>query len=92
VLLSLAGAIFLPWLFLVAVGMGVGLLVLNRDVYRFFNTKRGPVFTLKTIPWHWFYYLYSGLAFAIGYAGFRLRLNPKRSMLYADSEKANKAN
>ncbi len=43
------------------------------DIYRFFKTKRGLFFALMTIPWHWFYYLYSGLAFAVGYAGFKLK-------------------
>lgn len=41
------------------------LFVLNINIYRFFLNKRGFWFTLCTIPWHWFYYLYSGLAFAL---------------------------
>jgi GT2 family glycosyltransferase len=89
-LLSFAGTVFLPWLCFVTAGLVGSLLVLNWDLYRFFNTKRGLVFAIKAIPWHWFYYLYSGLAFAIGYAEFRLRLNRKGSMPYADSKKANK--
>jgi GT2 family glycosyltransferase len=71
-LVNLAGTVFLPWLLLAVVGMVGGLLVLNWDVYRFFKAKRGLFFALKTIPWHWFYYLYSGLAFAVGYVGFKL--------------------
>jgi GT2 family glycosyltransferase len=42
------------------------LLTINYPVYQFFNRKRGTVFAIATIPWHWLYYLYSGLAFAIG--------------------------
>jgi GT2 family glycosyltransferase len=42
------------------------LLKLNYPLYQFFNRKRGIVFAIATIPWHWLYYLYSGLAFAIG--------------------------
>jgi len=42
------------------------LLVLNVDLYRFFLRKRGFRFTLMALPWHWFYYFYSGLAFAVG--------------------------
>ncbi|NJK38552.1 MAG: glycosyltransferase family 2 protein [Oscillatoriales cyanobacterium SM2_3_0] len=42
------------------------LLSLNAPVYRFFYTKRGLFFTARTIPWHWLYYFYSGLAFAVG--------------------------
>jgi GT2 family glycosyltransferase len=42
------------------------LLGLNLPVYQFFQHKRGFLFVLRVIPWHWLYYLYSGLAFAIG--------------------------
>ena len=38
---------------------------LNRELYRFFAEKRGLAFAVKTIPWHWFYFFYSGLTFAI---------------------------
>ncbi|NEO03481.1 MAG: glycosyltransferase family 2 protein, partial [Moorea sp. SIO3I7] len=44
----------------------LALLVLNRPVYQFFYQKRGLLFTIRTVPWHWLYYFYSGLAFAIG--------------------------
>ena len=50
----------------VAGGLAIALLWLNWPVYRFFHQKRGFWFALCTIPWHWFYFLYSGLAFAIG--------------------------
>ena len=53
------------------VGMGallVFLFALNAPLYRFFWRKRGFWFTIRAIPWHWFYYFYSGLAFAIGVA------------------------
>lgn len=42
----------------------VSLAALNIDVYRFFYRKRGLGFTLRAIPCHWFYYLYSAGAFA----------------------------
>jgi len=42
------------------------LLALNMPVYRFFWRKRGLWFAMRTVPWHWLYYLYSGLAFALG--------------------------
>jgi glycosyltransferase involved in cell wall biosynthesis len=51
------------------VGIGalfVLLLALNAPLYRFFWRKHGLWFTVKTIPWHWFYYFYSGLAFILG--------------------------
>ncbi len=44
------------------------ILTLNIDVYRFFYRKRGLLFTLRVIPLHWLYYLYSGLAMALGLA------------------------
>jgi glycosyltransferase involved in cell wall biosynthesis len=56
----------LPWLLLPAFCMAIGLLVINIAVYRFFYQKRGLLFTLQVIPWHWFYFLYGGAAFAYG--------------------------
>lgn len=41
------------------------MLWLNIAVYRFFYAKRGLGFTLRVIPWHWFYYFYGGLAFVV---------------------------
>lgn len=49
------------------------LVVINLPVYRFFYQKRGALFALRVLPWHWFYYFYSGLAFAIGTARHQLR-------------------
>jgi len=43
------------------------LFLMNGDLYNFFLKKRGMVFTLKVIPLHLLYYLYSSLGFAIGY-------------------------
>jgi GT2 family glycosyltransferase len=51
--------------------MAISLLAINAPVYRFFLHKRGTGFALKTIPWHWLYYFYSGLAFAIGTARYQ---------------------
>lgn len=50
----------------VAVVLSLLLLGINARVYCFFLDKRGFWFALRVIPWHWFYYLYGGLAFAIG--------------------------
>jgi glycosyltransferase involved in cell wall biosynthesis len=44
---------------------GAVILVLNRDVYRFFWRKRGLVFAARAIAVQWVYYLYSGLTFVI---------------------------
>jgi GT2 family glycosyltransferase len=42
------------------------LLLLNAPVYQFFHRKRGFWFSLQVLPWHWFYYGYSGYAFVVG--------------------------
>jgi hypothetical protein len=44
------------------------LLALNAPLYRFFWRRRGLRFAVQALLWHWFYYSYSGLAFAIGLA------------------------
>jgi GT2 family glycosyltransferase len=45
--------------------IGLALLALDAPLWRFFQQKRGLLFAVRTIPWHWFYYCYSGLAFAL---------------------------
>lgn len=52
------------------VGMGIVatvLLALNLPIYQFFYQKRGIIFLLQTIPLHWLYYFYSGVAFILGH-------------------------
>jgi hypothetical protein len=64
----LVGAVWHPaaaWLAAVA---AAGLLALDRPLWRFFREQRGWFFSLRAVPWQWFSYLYSGLAFAIGLA------------------------
>ena len=74
VLLALAAA---PWR---AFGMGTGtwlivaaalllaIVAINRRFYAFFARERGPWFALRVVPLHVLYYLYSGVALAIGVA------------------------
>ena len=69
----LAGGWLSPWLWVVAAASMVGLLVINQRVYRFFWHKRGPLFALRVIPWHWLYFIYGGGAFAYGLATYRFR-------------------
>ena len=65
VLLSLLTSFFFPWLTL-SLGFAASLfLALNIDLYRFFWTKRGLGFSLQAVFWHWLYFLYSGLGFAM---------------------------
>ncbi len=73
-LLTLSAVWCLPQFSALAVCSGAVLLWLNRELYSFFYHKRGLVFFVKTIPWHWFYFFYSGLAFLIGYTRHRLRI------------------
>lgn len=74
---ALIGAFW--WVPLVAVAalIMVALMVINAPFYRFFLKKRGFRFALQAVPWHWLYYLYSGLAFAVGLARHVVRGNSK---------------
>jgi len=63
---GLLGAIWFHSLLLLSLIFIVILFSINASVYSFFLKQRGLVFTLKTLPWHWFYYVYSGLAFVWG--------------------------
>jgi len=66
--ICMLSAFFSP-LLLVPVPFLIALIFwLNRDLYRFFSQHRGALFLLKVLPWHWFYFFYSGIAFAIGLA------------------------
>lgn len=71
--LSLMIGWWLPPAWGIAAGLGGGLLLLNLPVYRFFHQKRGLWFSLCVIPWHWFYFLYGGLSFAVGTVHYALR-------------------
>ena len=66
-LLTLSLAIRWPVMLWLAALQAIALLVLNADLYRFFLRKRGLLFTLAVIPWHWFYYFYGALAFGIAW-------------------------
>lgn len=46
--------------------IALALLGLNFPVYAFFWQKRGSWFMLQTIPWHWLYFGYCGLAYGLG--------------------------
>src|SRR5262249_44079767 len=66
-LLGILGtAYWWPPALLAAVLVCLILLAMDAPLLHLFQRKRGLVFALGTIPWHWFYYWYSGLAFAIG--------------------------
>jgi glycosyltransferase involved in cell wall biosynthesis len=65
---TLVGVGWWPSFSVIAGTLSLALLMLNAPLYHFFQRKRGLRFAIQTIPWHWLYYLYSGLAFAIGIA------------------------
>ncbi len=65
-MLSLVGGLWWLWLYALSLVVFALLMVLNAPVYRFFYRQRGLWFMLRVIPWHLFYYLYGGTAFAIG--------------------------
>lgn len=64
--MSVAMSTVAPWWLVVDALLSLALLIINLDVYRFFHQKRGLMFTLQVIPWHWFYFLYGGASFAYG--------------------------
>ena len=49
----------------VVAALGGALVALNWDMYAFFGKQRGWWFAARVVPMHWFYYLYSGIAFAL---------------------------
>lgn len=65
-LIALIAGWWQGWALAIAAIFGLLLLILNQSVYRFFYQKRGGWFTLGVVFWHWLYFLYGGLAFAIG--------------------------
>jgi GT2 family glycosyltransferase len=48
--------------------IAAALVALNVDLYRFFARKRGVLFAVGTLPLHWLYYGYCGVAAALGLA------------------------
>jgi len=72
------GAAFWSFWSLAAAGIFIAILILlNLRLYVFFYKKRGFWFTLKALPWHWFYYFYSGLAFALGLVIYKIKPGDK---------------
>ncbi|MBA5865669.1 MAG: glycosyltransferase [Nitrospira sp. CR1.3] len=55
-----------PLALLITGGCAIAVTLLNLPLYRFFYRLRGWWFAVKSIPCHWLYFFYSGLAFALG--------------------------
>lgn len=74
---ALAAAVSSPWALIVAALAALGLLIVNAGFYWFLWRVRGPLFTLRAVPWHWVYYACAGIGLLVG-AGQELlsRLTP----------------
>jgi glycosyltransferase involved in cell wall biosynthesis len=74
---ALAASVQWQWALAVAVLAAAGLVAVNAGFYWFLWRVRGPLFTLRAVPWHWVYYACAGVGFLIG-AGQELvsRLTP----------------
>jgi glycosyltransferase involved in cell wall biosynthesis len=87
---GLLGIVLLSaWQPLLLVGGGVMslmLFILNVRLYWFFLEKRGLRFTMQAIPWHWFYFVYSGVAFAIGTVCYLVDRSLKKSVSHLPPE------
>lgn len=70
---ALVGAVWWPSLLVLAGILTLALVGCNLALYRFFFRKRGLYFTLHAMFWHWFYYAYSALTFAVGSLFFHCR-------------------
>jgi len=69
---SLLASLWQAYWLVLAIVLMLGLLIANRHVYRFFWRRRGGLFMLQMIPWHWFYFFYGGAAFAYGTLTYQL--------------------
>ncbi len=72
--LSLLAVPWWPPLLVISGLIGLTLFAVNLPVYRFFYQKRGFLFALRVLPWHWLYYFYSGLAFVVGVLRHQVRV------------------
>jgi hypothetical protein len=64
----LAASPWLPLLLLPAAVCGVWLAVAHFDFYRFLGRREGVGFALASVPLHWLYLAYCGVAFLWGAA------------------------
>ncbi|VAW42774.1 Glycosyl transferase, family 2? [hydrothermal vent metagenome] len=71
-LLGLGLTVFSGWVWFMVLLSVLLLNWLNRDFYAFLQQKRGVRFVLMALPWHWFYFIYSGASFVAGALLYRL--------------------
>jgi glycosyltransferase involved in cell wall biosynthesis len=63
--LSLAASVLRPSWVIPGAGAAIFLLLINRELYRFFLKKRGPWFAAGAVFWHWLYLLYASAVFIL---------------------------
>jgi GT2 family glycosyltransferase len=71
-LLALLGLFWFELVALSALAL-IGVIALNRDLYKFFWKQRGLLFAAACVPLHLLYYLYSTMGFLYVWIGFQLR-------------------
>ena len=76
---ALVAAAHRPGALLVGVVAAIALIAQNRDLYRFFWRKRGVWFAIGAIAWHWLYFAYSTIAFAMGSVRAMFRSSSRRA-------------
>ena len=59
-------ALFLPAVWLLVLGIVIGVTLLNFDFYRFFARRSGVWFAVRVFPMHWLYFCYCGFSFGWG--------------------------
>lgn len=64
--ISLLLSILLPAMWIVAAACIAGFVVMNAGFFRLLLRKKGFGFMLKAVPWHAFFYIYSGFGFLLG--------------------------
>jgi glycosyltransferase involved in cell wall biosynthesis len=67
---SLFLSLLFPWMLALTSLSALVLVILNRPFYSFLREKRGFIFALLALPWHWLYFIYSGLSFGVCYLWF----------------------
>jgi len=75
VIAAFLAGFFLPWIWLVGVAVLAVFLLLNGDLYLFYYRKRGLFFALRSMPMHFFYYLYSTVGYAWGTVRWLIKRN-----------------
>jgi len=66
--MAFAAAILEPWALIIALVALSGLIVLNRDLYRFLAESRGVWFAICSLPLHFCYFVTAGLGYACALA------------------------